>query len=436
LSRVSGQWVVALYALVLYALVLCLLAPLRPLWLDELLQLSDTYHHSLAETAQRVAHNPGGVPLAYLAENVFVNVAGRPFYMAHAFSMLCAVAGLASLIWLMRLLGVAGGWPQTALLYGVLPISLRYAVEARQYGPALALSVAATALLAWLDQRPDWRSAFLYALALALGMYTQPYVAFVAAAHLIWACRRESFRYVFAGAAIGAALFLPWYLYARGFWMQAVTDAAYQSSLTWKTPPMVLRELSGGGYLLTAALLLLALGGYLRTGMPHSSKRLLALWIFVPLPLVVLANTLFHYFFAIRQLLFIVPPLCVLAGEGLHALRKGWRIPVAVTLAVVACLYDVRWSSHSREDWSLPAAAARRLVAAGTCVLVTPSSAADLYRLYEPSLPFCSAGGGIKVSVVLVSPYATKEQRAALTNLTTLGPAIQMGGSEVRQAAH
>jgi uncharacterized membrane protein len=430
LSRISAKWVVALYALML-----CLLAPLRPLWLDELLQLSDTYHHSLAETVERVAHNPGGVPLAYLAENVFVNGTAQPFYMAHAFSILCAVGGLASLIWLMRLLGAAGAWPQAALLYAILPISLRYAVEARQYGPALALSVAATASLAWLDQRPDWTSAFLYAVVLALGMYTQPYVAFVAAAHLLWAWRRESFRYVFVGAAIGATLFLPWYLYARGFWMQAVTEAAYQSSLTWKTPLMVMRELSGGGYLLTVALLALALGGYLWTGMPHSSKRLLALWIFVPLPLVMLANTLFHYFFAIRQLLFIVPPLCVLAGEGLLALRKGWRPLAVLALTVVACLYDVRWFSHSREDWRLPAAQARRMLVAGTCVLATPGSAADLYRLYEPSLPFCSADGSVKASVVLVSPYATKEQRAALTNLATLGPAIEVGGSEVRQAA-
>jgi len=430
LSRISARWAVGLYALLL-----CVLAPLRPLWLDELLQLSDTWRHSLAQTLNSVAHNPGGVPLAYLAENLFVNGTGVPFYMAHAFSIVCAVGGLASLIWLVRLLGARGGWRPAALVYALLPISLRYAVEARQYGPALAMSIGATALLVWLDQRPSWWKAFLYALVLALGMYTQPYVAFVAAAYLVWALRRQCFRFAFAGALVGALLFLPWYLYARGFWVQAVKEAGYRSSLNWTTPLMIARELSGGGYLLTAALLALAVHGYLRTRMPSSAKRLLLLWIVVPAPLVMLNDSLFHYFFAIRQLLFIVPPLCVLAGEGLEALQKAWRPLVAVALLAAACVYDVRWFGHSKENWRLPAEAARRLVVPGTCVLAAPRSAADLYRLYEPSLPFCSAESSGKASIVLVSPYATEEDREAVMNAGSFQPALELGGSEVRQAA-
>ena len=431
------RWVVAAYGLAL-----CLLAPLRPMWLDELLQLSDTWQHSLTETLDRVAHNPGGVPLAYLAENLLVNGTGQPLYMAHAFSIACAVGGLASLIWLVRLLsvtgvkGATGGWPQAAILYAVLPISLRYAVEARQYGPALALSIGATALLAWLDERPGWGRASLYALALALGLYTQPYVAFVAAAHLVWAWRRRCFRFGLVGVAAAAVLFLPWYLYARGFWAQAVTEAGFQSSLNWKTPLLMMRELSGGGYLLTAVLVILAVRGYLRTGMPHSSKRLLLLWMVVPVPLVLVADSVFHYFFAIRQLLFIVPPLCVLAGEGLQALQPAWRPIVVAALTVVALVYDVRWFGHAKENWRLPAAEAKRLITPGRCVEAVPRSAADLYRLYEPSLPFCSALEGGKASVVLVSPYASEEERDSAKNLGSLGPPVEMGGSEVLKAEH
>jgi hypothetical protein len=147
------------------------------------------------------------------------------------------------------------------------------------------------------------------------------------------------------------------------------------------------------------------------------------------------ADTLFHYFFAIRQLLFIVPPLCVLAGEGLEALQKAWRPLVALAVLAAACVYDVRWFGHSKENWRLPAEAARRLVVPGTCVLAAPSSAADLYRLYEPSLPFCSAGSSGKASVVLVSPYATQADRKAVMNAGSLQPPLELGGSEVRQAA-
>ena len=189
---------------------------------------------------------------------------------------------------------------------------------------------------------------------------------------------------------------------------------------------MILRELSGGGYLLTGALLALSLGGFRRIQMSKSAKRLLLLWIVVPVPLAILGNLLFHYFFATRQLFFIIPPLCLLATEGIRALQNGWRPVVAVTLAAVACVYDVRWFSHSKEDWSLPAAQARRVVVPGTCVLAVPKAAADFYRLYEPSLPFCSEHGGSKVSVVLVAPYATKEQRESVQNA---GPPTEMGGT-------
>jgi mannosyltransferase len=331
------------------------------------------------------------------------------------------------------LLAASSAWLSVALLFALLPVSLRYAVEARQYGPALALSICASALLVWLDQHPAWPKAALYSVVLALGIYAQPYVAFVAVAHLLWAWRRISFKYVLLGAALAAILFLPWYLYARGLWVHAVTEAGYQSSLNWKTPLMILRELSGGGYLLTLALLALAACGYLRTGMGNSAKRLLILWITVPLPLVLAANALFHYFFAIRQLLFIVPPLCILAAEGVWALQKGWRPLVTVALLVVACVHDIRWFSHAREDWSLPAAAARKWAVPGTCVLVVPEHAADLYRLYQPSLPFCFEGGATKASVVLVSPYATAEERASMPNPASFAPAVELGGSEVRR---
>jgi hypothetical protein len=169
--------------------------------------------------------------------------------------------------------------------------------------------------------------------------------------------------------------------------------------------------------------------------MPVISKRLLLLWIVVPIPLVMLADLLFHYFFAIRQMLFIAPPLCVLAGEGLRAVQKGGRPLMAVALTVVALIYDVRWFGHSKENWRLPAAEARRLVTPGTCVLATPRSAADLYRLYEPSILFCSEESVEKASVVLVSPYAMVADREAVANSGSFGPAVEMGGSQVRKAA-
>jgi len=337
LISLSPKWFLAIYALLL-----CCLAPLRPLWLDECLQFSDTYRHSLPDTTNRVAHNPGGVPLAYLAENVFVNAFNHPRLASHLFSILCAVAGMASLIWLTRLLGLSDARP-AALAYALLPISVRYAVEARQYGPALAFSLCATAVLVWLDRQPSWPRAFLYGSMLALGLYSQPYIAFIVVAHACWAFeRRYTSKYVLFAATGAFLAFLPWFLYARGFWAQAVTAGGYRSSIALTTPLMILRELSGSGYVLSIALVALAVFGYSRSQMGASSKHLLLLCILVPLPLVGLANTLFHYFFAIRQLLFIVPSLCILAAEGIRALPAK-PLLIAAALVILAIGYDVHW---------------------------------------------------------------------------------------------
>lgn len=312
------------------------LAPLRPLWLDEVLQLSDTYHNRLDETTDRVAHNPGGVPLPYLVQNIFVNAVGHPFYSARALAVLWAVMAMASFIWLARQLHT--GWLPAALSYALMPIALRYALEVRQYGPALAFVILATALLIWLDRQPTPGRAALYGFALACGLYSHPYTVFALLAHAVWALRRSAARYIFSSCAFAILAFIPWYLHSRAYWVQAVVKGGYQSNFTWRTMLMIPHELSGGGHVLTCAVIGLAVYGYRKTGI---EKNLLALCILVPLPLVAAANLLFRYFFAIRQLIFIVPALCILFAEGLRALPKTPRAIVASLLLCFALATDI-----------------------------------------------------------------------------------------------
>ncbi|HEX7360435.1 MAG TPA: glycosyltransferase family 39 protein, partial [Bryobacteraceae bacterium] len=393
------------------------LAPLRPLWLDELLQLSETYAHTLRQTLVLAAHNGGGVPVAYLAENLIVNHLGRPLVTAHLFSIACAVAGMAGLILLARLLGAGSGWFSTGVLFALLPLSLRYATEARPYGPALAFGTLATLLVASLEKRPALWKAVLYAAILSLGIYTQPYVAFVGAAHVAWAVserRRTSAPYIVGGAAAAAVSFLPWYLYARTLWTSAVAAGDFRSSLSAKTPLMILHELSGGGYILTILLLALAAFGYRRTSMPLFCKRLLLFWATVPVPLALAATAAFGYFFAIRQLIFVLPPLCILAAEGLNALpqRSRW-LPVGLGLfAAISLFADVHLFTHYRENWGAAAALAKRLLHPRECLVSVPASASRLYFLYQPSLSrrLCNANDQ-RTHVVLISPYATQKER-------------------------
>ncbi len=336
MSSISPRWFLAIYALVMFGL-----APLRPLWLDEVLQLSDTYHNRLDETTDRVAHNPGGVPLPYLVQNIFVNKVGHPFYSARALAVLWAIAAMAAFVWLVRLLHT--GWLPAAVSFALMPIALRYALEVRQYGPALAFVILATALLVWLDRQPSVWAAALYAFALACGLYSHPYVGFALLAHAIWVFRRPAARYVYPACAFAILSFVPWYLHSHTYWIQAVVKGGYQSNFTWRTMLMIPHELSGGGYVLTCAVLALAIYGYRRTAIEPSAKNLLALCILTPLPLVMAANILFRYFFAIRQLIFIIPPLCILFAEGLRALPKVSRVALSSFLLVLALGVDIHW---------------------------------------------------------------------------------------------
>jgi 4-amino-4-deoxy-L-arabinose transferase-like glycosyltransferase len=317
------------------------LAPLRPLWLDEVLQLSDTFHNNLHQTTDRVAHNPGGVPLPYVVQNLFVNAIGHPFYSARALAVLWAIAAMASFVWLTRLLHTS--WLPAALSFALMPIALRYALEVRQYGPALAFVILATALLVYLDRQPSVWHAALYALALTCGIHSHPYVGFALLAHVIWAFRRPGARYVYSACALAILAFVPWFLFAHTYWFQAVSKGGYESNFTWRTPLMIPHELSGGGYFLTCAVLALAIYGYRESAIDSSAKKLLAFCILTPLPLVMAANLLFRYFFAIRQLIFILPPLCILSAEGLRALPRVPRAAVATFLLAIALGCDIHW---------------------------------------------------------------------------------------------
>lgn len=413
---------------VLYGLILAFLATRRPLWLDELMQLTSTYQRSCAQTLHFAALNPGGVPLGYLGQYAFVNALGHPVYTAHLFSIFCAMIGLASLLWLTQLLGIGDRWLWVALAFSALPLSLRYAVEARPYGAALAACILATALLVRLEQQPNFWRAFLYGAAVAIGIYLQPYSAFVAVAHFLWLWRRPAAKYVFFAGVCAALSFVPWYLYARTLWIRSVTGRGF-TTLTWRILPIIFRELSGGGYWLTGALLVLAWLGYRRTTMPKSTRHLLLLWAVVPLPLVILANSFFHYFFAIRQLFFVIPALCLLAVEGWLSIHGRWRLTLAIVLMVVAGIYDVRWFTQWKEDWSLSAAAARQMVRPGTCVAAIPNWTADFYKLYQPLLPLCQEGAAQgNASVLLVAPFAAPGERQAVGNAQ---PLDEMGGIAV-----
>jgi len=298
--------------LAVYALCLLLLLPHLSLWLDELLNIIGSTKPTLSSLIKYVPQNSGAAPLGYLVQRLSFQLIGVSEFSARLPSVVSSLAAAAGMFALAQRLGMRR--PLAAVvLFCVLPMQWRYALEGRPYAMALALSIWATFF--FLQQR-----MLLYALAITAGLYTNPYSFFLPAAHLLWLLRNAPRRlpHPLLAASTAALLFLPWYLYARHTWATSVPAQGQTAPL--KAVELIARELVGAGYIGTALVLLLAHIGWKRCHAEDPARAsFLAACLLVPFPLVLAGDAFFHYFLAARQFLFVLPPLCLLAAFGIHA---------------------------------------------------------------------------------------------------------------------
>jgi hypothetical protein len=221
----------------------------------------------------------------------------------------------------------------------------------------------------------------LYVTLTALAALTQPYALFVTAAHSFFG------RVPVVALAVSGLALVPWYAHFRGDWSGAQQIAAFDP----KSLPALAHEISGSGYAGTA-ILLLGVGLAARSG-----QRFWLASAAVPLVGVFAANAALHYFFATRQLIFIVPALALLFTKG------AGRWLVAAFLA--ASLYeDVQWFRRPREDWQAAADAIQREVSQGACVVFQGDST-PVYEFFYPSFAQHHCSGTDAYTVTGTSPY-------------------------------
>lgn len=286
-----------LLSFLLYLCALSTIAWYRPLWLDELLQLQAARGASLIEVLRNLSRFPAGVPVAYVLEHILQSIAGSSSLVIRAPSI---VAGMVTVVSLRLLTNALTSYrsPLAYVLFALLPLQIRYATEARPYELALAAGVVSTLLLHRLYERTTVGRIILYVASSTICLYTQPYAFFVCVAHVVWVCspvnwNRRTLMLPIAGAALlSGALFLPWYLYAHTTWIEVVHDAAY-GSVSWKTPFLLIREITGGGYLLSVPFLVLAIIGYRSSTLSPENKRLLLCCAVIPAILALAADAFF-----------------------------------------------------------------------------------------------------------------------------------------------
>jgi len=382
----------------LYALALLFLAPHLSLWLDEILTLIGAVEPSTAALLDYMKTVPGGSPLAFLAPRWTIQLLSYSVFAARLPSVIASVAACPAIYLLAQRMKLRT--PLFAVVvFALWPLQIRYAVEARPYALALALSAWSTEIFLSLKEHPS--RLWIYALLTALAALTQPFALFIAAAHLAWAFlyHSKSLRAPVLGIALSALLLVPWYIHFRADWASVTADQQL-ATFDPRSVLVVLHEISGSGYAGTAILLIGVALGLRRTSEPRN------FWLIcvIALPLAVFAsNAALHYFFATRQLIYVLPALALLFTLGAESTRNYGKVLLVAFLA--ASLYeDIQWFRKPREDWQAAADALQREVTGGACVTFLADTT-PVYLFFHPQLAAHVCSGPQDRVVIATSPY-------------------------------
>jgi hypothetical protein len=246
-------------------------------------------------------------------------------------------------------------------------------------------------------------------------LYTFPFTLFVALAHLTWACLARRWHLVLtAGIAVGIAglVFAPWYLHSAAMWREAVAAGRLKDTIGLRVIPMILRELPGAGYIGTGLMLI----GVVAGASQRRDGLLWALYAIIPVVCAVGADVSFGYFPAVRQMIFVLPPLALLFAAGLESLNRRFAAILATALIVASLVANAGFFHRQREDWRTAAG----VLAAEECVVYVPADSRHLYAFFAPQLATreCAPGNGRRVALA-ISPYAANnsstEVRRGLT---------------------
>jgi len=369
----------------LYAAILILLIPIKPLWMDEIIDLNGVRNTDLQGVLAFVPGNAGGVPLGYLVDFWMIRLFGYSEFIVRLPSVVFTVL-TCSAVYILAWQANLRAPLLAAILYAVSPLTLRYALEARPYAQAACWSAFSTVVFLSLVRKPIFGKAARYAALVALGLFTQPYSIFVPVAHLIWVVllKRNVRAAWFAGSAVALAslTFLPWYLKAHAIWQGAVTSGV-RFFVTAKDLLVIPHELMGTGYAGAALTAIAILIGLALSSLAKEEKILWVLYSIVPMVLVPVADAYFGYFLAARQMIFALVPISILIVASVDVRR--WSIVLTLALLAAMVYEDFRWTRRPGEGWQV---AASQLKAAD-CSIFVPSGARTMYLFFDPQLRVC-----------------------------------------------
>ncbi len=314
----------------------------KQLWVDEIIQALDSNPvGDVRSVLEGVRSEIAAVPLDFLVQHYTARWFGTSEFVLRFHA---AFFGLVT-VWLLYRLTTLVSDTRTAalsaLLFAVFPLHQQYSQEGRPYALLCLVTVTLWLSLLHLLHRRDTASFLMHAGLLTLSWYGHYFTLWIVlsqAAFLILLRRspdatspaldgrpvsvRLLLRY---GAAVlfSVTCFAPW-----AAWTLGQTRAESREHFGGALFVHIFREWSGGGFKLSLPLAVLAVLGCLRLYRQGQrwAFRLLLFWAALPVPLILVTLWARGYFFAIRQFLFLTPPLMILVAHGIFELGDATGI--------------------------------------------------------------------------------------------------------------
>ncbi|HSU33172.1 MAG TPA: glycosyltransferase family 39 protein [Bryobacteraceae bacterium] len=399
----------------LYLAVLLLLVGHKPLWLDEIWQQLRTRNVSFDEMVSYARHGAGGAFLPHFCQWLILKVLPYSAAVSRLPSLLFGF-GAAVCFWLQaRELKLKV--PEIAVaLWMALPIVFRYTLEARPYSPALFFDCWALLLLFQLDEQPSARRSVRLLLVAAATLYSHPFAIFeilaiaslLAGTSLDW---RRKLPYLVLPVLASFLLYLPWYLSASKEWSNGLASEGTIAVFDTKLPLRVLREYTGGGYVVGLGLLALVVLGLQIPGR-RRTKLVLAAGFAAGLIVPLLAEQKLHYFYAARHLMFALPSGVLLGAYAFESRMPSRQVLARLLLLAVligsAATITIK-ETGPQEDWRPVADRLHQLSLAGNCIASADPDGLVYYAFFRPSLNKSECRSSEKAVVLVANPYTPLE---------------------------
>lgn len=402
-----------------YSFVLVLLLGHKPLWLDEIWQQFGTKNVSFGAMVNYARNGAGGALLPHFFQWALLKALPYSVALSRLPALIFSVAACGCVWPLARKIGIE--YPLWAVvLFMLVPIQFRYGLEGRPYSAGLFFACWALVVLLQLDDRPSLPRSIALMWICAGALYSQPFaIFFIVPTAVALVIGSEDWKkqgaYLFLPLAGSALLYLPWYLLANGRWSNGQSRSAIPLVFDARLPLRILKEYSGGGYVVGICLIVLLVIAMRRARTPASEsefgrhRKALFAGVVSGVLLVPVAEAGLHYFYAARHLLFGIPAIVVLAAGAFDGQRFFKpRIPLVVGCVVLigSAVAIVQHETKPHENWKAASKYLMSLADEGYCIAPVASHDLEYFVFFEPGLLKAQCVGGSRRKLALAaSPY-------------------------------